>query len=200
MAIVSRLENEPWQPDLLLERQSDKVTADPSQLLRTASSTASSVVATGIGSNITTTTGTTSTINSNGLHGQEMPFDSVLEGGGKTTTTAGGFQGVIPVIIKSPSSVITTTTTTTTDADADSDCTESIVGEGDQDGCRIPLRVEEYLQQSRQEQELLQQRQQQQMMTMQMEFLPPQLQYQVPAHLQSTNTSNNDSNNNSAVN
>ncbi|KAG0066114.1 hypothetical protein BGZ89_007600 [Linnemannia elongata] len=149
MAIISRLEKEPWQPDLLLERQSDKT-----------SSTTSAATATASSSNIN---GTTTTKN-NGLDEPSTNTES---------TTAGGFQGVIPVIIKSPSSVITT---------ADSDCVESIF---EDHSSKIPG-IQEYLQQTHQEQLLLQHQRLQQQQEVQL-----QLQYQLPSHLVQQNKINN---------
>ncbi|KAF9144117.1 hypothetical protein BGX30_013807 [Mortierella sp. GBA39] len=151
MAIISRLEKEPWQPDLLLERQSDK-TSSPNPFLSSSSTT--TTTATAISNNINVATVTTTT--NNGLGEPSTNTES---------TMAGGFQGVIPVIIKSPSSVITT---------ADSDCVESIF---EDHSSKIPG-IQEYLQQTHQEQLLLQQQRLQQQQEMQL-----QLQYQLPAHL-----------------
>ncbi|KFH73744.1 hypothetical protein MVEG_00958 [Podila verticillata NRRL 6337] len=122
MVIVSRLENEPWQPDLLLERQSGPET--------NSSKSASGAL-----------------VSSTGSHAK----DNLSDGSTKPV----GFQGVIPVIIKSPSSVITT---------ADSDCVESVF----EDPTVKRPGIQEYLQQTHQEQQLHQR----------------QLQYQMPAHLQ----------------
>ncbi|GJJ69017.1 hypothetical protein EMPS_01363 [Entomortierella parvispora] len=97
-AIVSRLEREPWQPDLLLERQSDSNKSSSLLDSNTRRSPSMPTLLAGgsfeelVASNETTTTTT-------------------------TVGNGGGFQGVIPVIIKSPASVITT---------ADSDCVDSI--------------------------------------------------------------------------
>lgn len=122
MVIISRLENEPWQPDLLLERQSGpEANISKSALGALGSST--------------------------GSHTNDNLND--------TSTKPVGFQGVIPVIIKSPSSVITT---------ADSDCVESVF----EDPTVERPGIQEYLQQTHQEQQLHQR----------------QLQYQMPAHLQ----------------
>lgn len=130
MAIVSRLEKEPWQPDLLMERQSDKSKSSPDQSTK-----------------------------------QPPSFIPTLEElaaapTGEEATSGGGFQGVIPVIVKSPASVITM---------ADSDCVDSIFED------LAPKKIsgiQEYLQQTHDEQE--QQRQHQEEL---------QLQYQLPAQL-----------------
>ncbi|KAF9419987.1 hypothetical protein BGZ94_009256 [Podila epigama] len=128
MVIISRLENEPWQPDLLLVRQSgpaDSSTSDtPGQ-------------------------STEATTDHNLIH------DSSTSSQGPV-----GFQGVIPVIIKSPSSVITT---------ADSDCAASVVDSIVEDPTVKRPGIQEYLQQTHWEQQLLQRQ------------LP---QYQLPPHLQ----------------
>ncbi|KAG0037904.1 hypothetical protein BGZ82_001603 [Podila clonocystis] len=121
MVIISRLENEPWQPDLLLERQSG-----PEALNSSIS------VSGAVGS-------------STGSHADNL----------NDVTKPVGFQGVIPVIIKSPSSVITT---------ADSDCVESVF----EDPTFKRPGIQEYLQQTHQEQQLHQR----------------ELQYQMPAYLQ----------------
>lgn len=160
MAIISRLEKEPWQPDLLLERQSDK-TSSPNPFLSSSSST-TTTKATAISSIINGATATTSANN-----GLDEPSAS------EESTKAGGFQGVIPVIIKSPSSVITT---------ADSDYVESIF---EDHSSKIPG-IQEYLQQTHQEQLLLQQQRLQQQQEVQL-----QLQYQLPAHLEQQNKINN---------
>ncbi|KAI8604323.1 hypothetical protein EDD21DRAFT_224038 [Dissophora ornata] len=160
MAIISSLEKEPWQPDLLLERQSDSGRPIPPSTM-------------------------TTTKNSNVIRTQGEALNHSNDARGTTST---GFQGVIPMIIKSPATVITTTA----DADTDSDCMESIFGDqinnnsNNSSGDRIPTRVEEYLQQTRQEQEILQQQQHKEIMQTQMELQLPQLHYQLPAHLQST--------------
>ncbi|KAG9068518.1 hypothetical protein KI688_010791 [Linnemannia hyalina] len=159
MAIISRLEKEPWQPDLLLERQSDKAFS-PNPFLSSSSTTTTTAAA--ISNNINVATVTTTTNN-----GLEEPSTNT------ESTMAGGFQGVIPVIIKSPSSVITT---------ADSDCVESIF---EDHSSKIPG-IEEYLQQTHQEQLLLQQQRLQQQQEVQL-----QLQYQLPAHLVHQNKINN---------
>lgn len=160
MAIISRLEKEPWQPDLLLERQSDKTSSPNPFLSSSSSSTTTAATAAASSSNIN---GTTTTKN-NGLDEPSTNTES---------TTAGGFQGVIPVIIKSPSSVITT---------ADSDCVESIF---EDHSSKIPG-IQEYLQQTHQEQLLLQQQRLQQQQEVQL-----QLQYQLPSHLVQQNKINN---------
>ncbi|KAF9539586.1 hypothetical protein EC957_005203 [Mortierella hygrophila] len=160
MAIVSRLEREPWQPDLLLERQSDKTTS-PNPFL-SSSSTTTTTTAAAISNNINVATVTTTTNN-----GLEEPSTNT------ESTMVGGFQGVIPVIIKSPSSVITT---------ADSDCVESVF---EDHSSKIPG-IQEYLQQTHQEQLLLQQQRLQQQHEVQL-----QLQYQLPAHLVHQNKINN---------
>ncbi|KAF9315546.1 hypothetical protein BGZ91_005757, partial [Linnemannia elongata] len=161
MAIISRLEKEPWQPDLLLERQSDK-TSSPNPFLSSSSSSSTTTAATAAASS-SNINGTTTTKN-NGLDEPSTNTES---------TTAGGFQGVIPVIIKSPSSVITT---------ADSDCVESIF---EDHSSKIPG-IQEYLQQTHQEQLLLQQQRLQQQQEVQL-----QLQYQLPSHLAQQNKINN---------
>ncbi|KAF9103629.1 hypothetical protein BGX27_010490 [Mortierella sp. AM989] len=135
MVIISRLENEPWQPDLLLERQSDKTNH-----------------------------------NNTSNAPPDSPIPTTASAGGSTQPT--GFQGVIPVIIKSPSSVITTT---------DSDYVDSVF---EDHAPKIPG-IEEYLQQTHQQQQLLLQQQQEMQMQMQM-----QLQYQLPLHLQTSNINN----------
>ncbi|KAG0250572.1 hypothetical protein BG011_008241 [Mortierella polycephala] len=145
MAIINRLEREPWQPDLLLERQSDK---SPDQ--RYVAHETQSAMSSTYGKNNAATTDTAAS---------------------KDTTPR--FQ--IPVIIKSPSSVITT-------AD-DSDCVESIF---EDHSPKVPG-IEKYLEQTHQEQQLMQQQQQE----MQLQL---QLQYQLPAHLQNRNHSNNNNN------
>ncbi|KAF9358309.1 hypothetical protein BGX26_002053 [Mortierella sp. AD094] len=159
MVIISRLENEPWQPDLLLERQSDKTnhTNPPDQRYMAHQTSAYSPLTS------LTAAATDSTTNANASSSVQQPS---------------GFQGVIPVIIKSPSSVITTT---------DSDYVESIF---EDHAPKIPG-IEEYLQQTHQQQQLLQQQQQEMQMQMQMQL---QLQYQMPAHLQTNN--NNDTSDN----
>ncbi|KAG0352169.1 hypothetical protein BG005_008366 [Podila minutissima] len=121
MVIISRLENEPWQPDLLLERQSGPETLNSSKPV-------SGVVGSSMASH------------ADNLNDTSKPV---------------GFQGVIPVIIKSPSSVITT---------ADSDCVESVF----EDPTVKRPGIQEYLQQTHQEQQLHQR----------------ELQYQMPAYLQ----------------
>ncbi|KAF8940368.1 hypothetical protein BGZ47_007775 [Haplosporangium gracile] len=160
MAIISRLEKEPWQPDLLLERQFDKSTS-PNPFLPSSSS---STTAAAISNSIDGATGTTTT--NNGLDEPAANIDST------TATLSGGFQGVIPVIVKSPSSVITT---------ADSDCVDSIF---EDHSSKIPG-IQEYLQQTHQEQLLLQQQRLQQQQEVQL-----QLQYQLPAHLVQQNKIN----------
>ncbi|KAI1318128.1 hypothetical protein EDD11_007180 [Mortierella claussenii] len=156
MVIISRLESEPWQPDLLLERQSDK---SPTSLRHhhsmSATTAATTTLSTSATDSIYRTNFRVSSGNPNGA-------DTAQE---RTIVTCGGFQGVIPVIIKSPSSVITTNT----DADAES-CAESTFGDP---LTKVPG-IEEYLQQAHQGQQLLYQQQQEM-----------QLHYQLPAHLQS---------------
>ncbi|KAF9995113.1 hypothetical protein BGZ80_007607, partial [Entomortierella chlamydospora] len=164
MVIISRLENEPWQPDLLLERQSDKINHidHPDQRYMAHQSSPYSPLT----SLTAPTTDSTTNAKANGSSVQQ----------------SSGFQGVIPVIIKSPSSVITT-------VDSDEDIFEDHAP-------KMPG-IEEYLQQTHQRQQLLQQQQRQQQqqqqqqqeeMQMQMQL---QLQYQMPAHLQTNNASNN---------
>ncbi|KAF9165653.1 hypothetical protein BGX21_005032 [Mortierella sp. AD011] len=154
MVIISHLENEPWQPDLLLERQSDKSNHidPPDQRYMTHQSSPYSPLT----SLTTPTTNSKTNANSNA--------------NGSSVQQSNGFQGVIPVIVKSPSSVITT-------ADSDEDIFEDHAPE-------MPG-IEEYIQQTHQRQQLLQQQQE---MQMQMQL---QLQYQMPAHLQTKNASNN---------
>lgn len=159
MAIISRLEKEPWQPDLLLERQSDK-TSSPNPFL-SSSSTTTTTKAAALSNNINGAIATTTTNN-----GLDEPSTST------ESTAAGGFQGVIPVIVKSPSSVITT---------ADSDYVESIF---EDHSSKIPG-IQEYLQQTHQEQLLLQQQR------LQQQEVQLQLQYQLPAHLVQQNKINN---------
>ncbi|KAF9955258.1 hypothetical protein BGZ72_003916 [Mortierella alpina] len=135
MVIISRLEKEPWQPDLLLERQSDKSPVD--QRFKAHETAASSSTATALASADPGTAQDTETARS----------------------TPAGFQGVIPVIIKSPSSIITT---------ADSDCVDSIF---EDHAPKIPG-IQEYLQQTQQEQ----QRQQEELRKQK-----EKMQYQLPA-------------------
>ncbi|KAF9988997.1 hypothetical protein BGZ75_007907 [Mortierella antarctica] len=136
MVIISRLEKEPWQPDLLLERQSDKSPVD--QRFKAHETAASLSLANAWTSSV---------------HGTALETETA------TSTTPAGFQGVIPVIIKSPSSVITT---------ADSDCVDSIF----EDHAPKISGIQEYLQQTQQEQ----QRQQEEM-----QRHKENLQYQLPA-------------------
>ncbi|CAO3572195.1 unnamed protein product [Mortierella alpina] len=138
MVIISRLEQEPWQPDLLLERRSDKSPVD--QRFKAHETTASSSLATALNSSSPGTA-------------PETEIDA------STSKSSAGFQGVIPVIIKSPSSVITT---------ADSDCVDSIF----EDHAPKISGIQEYLQQTQQEQQ-----RQQEAMQRQKE----KLQYQLPA-------------------
>ena len=135
MVIISRLEKEPWQPDLLLERQSDKSPVD--QRFKAHETAASSSTATALASMDPGTAQDAETARS----------------------TPAGFQGVIPVIIKSPSSIITT---------ADSDCVDSIF---EDHAPKIPG-IQEYLQQTQQEQ----QRQQEELRKQK-----EKMQYQLPA-------------------
>ncbi|KAG0289486.1 hypothetical protein BGZ96_006969 [Linnemannia gamsii] len=168
MAIISRLEKEPWQPDLLLERQSDK-TASSNPFLSSSSSTETTAAAT-----------TSNTLNSNTINGTtattvttnafDKPSPSIEA---SPATLSGGFKGMIPVIIKSPSSVITT---------ADSDCVESIF---EDHSPKIPG-IHEYLQQTHREQLLLQQQRLQKQQEVQL-----QLQYQLPSHLAQQNKISN---------
>ncbi|KAG0207504.1 hypothetical protein BGX28_001281 [Mortierella sp. GBA30] len=123
--IISRLENEPWQPDLLLMRQPDKITPE------------------------------SVSVNEPGVNTSDTTASS--------GNSPAAFQGVIPVIIKSPSSVITT---------AESDCVESIV---DGYAPQVSGRIQEYLQQTHEEQ----QRQQQEIQKL-------KLQYQLPARVGNT--------------
>ncbi|KAG0051033.1 hypothetical protein BGZ83_004188 [Gryganskiella cystojenkinii] len=145
MAIVSRLEKEPWQPDLLLERRSDNSARSSPVQKSSSSSTSVPTILAGEALEELSTTTATATADGN--------FNS-------NAMTTGGFQGVIPMIIKSPASVIT---------NADSDCVDSIFEDF------APKKIsgiQEYLQQTHDEQE--QQRQHQQEL---------QLQYQLPTHL-----------------
>ncbi|KAF9437125.1 hypothetical protein BGZ76_001906 [Entomortierella beljakovae] len=155
MAIVSQLENEPWQPDLLLER-SDKINNSNNNISSISNGQSSFPSQTSLAAAATTITSSPS---------NPIAIDTINGGGGLQSS---GFQGVIPVIIKSPSSVITTT---------DSDYVESIF---EDHAHKIPG-IEEYLQQTHQQQQLLQQQQHEMQMQMQMQL---QLQYQMPAHLQ----------------
>ncbi|KAF9568110.1 hypothetical protein EC968_003083 [Mortierella alpina] len=135
MVIISRLEKEPWQPDLLLERQVDKSPVDQRfKAHETAASSSPAAALTSSGSGNAPETATA------------------------TNTGPAGFQGVIPVIIKSPSSVITT---------ADSDCVDSIF---EDPAPKIPG-IQEYLQQTQQEQQRHQEEMQRQ---------KDKLQYQLP--------------------
>ncbi|KAF9958596.1 hypothetical protein BGZ70_009134 [Mortierella alpina] len=136
MVIISRLEQEPWQPDLLLERRSDTSPVD--ERFKAHETTASSSLATALTSSAPGTA-------------PETEID--------TSTGPAGFQGVIPVIIKSPSSVITT---------ADSDCVDSIF----EDHAPKISGIQEYLQHTQQEQQRQQEETQRQ---------KEKLQYQLPS-------------------
>ncbi|KAI7829782.1 hypothetical protein BC939DRAFT_440567 [Gamsiella multidivaricata] len=155
MGIISRLESEPWQPDLLLERQFDNKTASSPSFLSTSSTT----------------------VAAEGAYNTIASIDYLNRNEGQNSTTTPGSQRVIPVIIKSPSSVITT-------ADDSSDCVESVF----EDHTLKRPGIQEYLQQTHQEQQLLQQQQQEMQTQMQSEL---QLHYQLPAHLQSTLSTHN---------
>ncbi|KAF9362498.1 hypothetical protein BGX34_006024 [Mortierella sp. NVP85] len=194
-AIISFLENEPWQPDLLLERRSDRSTSDLGSFQSTA---------------------VTNNISKNAHYRNGHSNEDVNTGTGQK---ASGFQGVIPVIIKSPSSI----TSGVTDTITESDYADSIADvDNDQPIVVSPAKIrgiEEYLQQTHQERQLLQQQQQEIQMQLQMQKerdrergkgrenvrekartggkergteTPPmklQLQYQLPAHLQITSVS-----------
>ena len=204
-AIISLLENEPWQPDLLLERRSDKSTSDLGSFQSTALSLS-------LGS---TEKAITSNTSKNPHYSNGHSNENVNTGTGHK---ASGFQGMIPVIIKSPSSI----TSGVADTITESDYVESIADvDNDQPIVVSPAKIrgiEEYLQQTHQEQQLLQQQQQEIQMQLQMQKerdrergkererekenvrekartggkergteTPPmklQLQYQLPAHLQ----------------
>ncbi|KAK3844109.1 MAG: hypothetical protein J3R72DRAFT_83102 [Linnemannia gamsii] len=152
MVIISRLEREPWQPDLLLERQSDKTTSSTSNPFASSSPP-------------TTTAQTNKSTNGEATTSEPITNNESTTTATTTAALSGGFQGVIPVIIKSPSSVITT---------ADSDCVDSIFEDLSP---KIPG-IQEYLQQTHQEQLLLQQQRLQHQQEVQLH-----LQYQLPAHL-----------------
>ncbi|KAF8975138.1 hypothetical protein BGZ46_009410, partial [Entomortierella lignicola] len=172
MVIISRLEMEPWQPDLLLERQSDRCNnnnnnnnSNPNNNINNLSDQRYMAHQTQIFSPLTSLRATT-TLDSTIANNEGSSTIS-----GDNNVQSSGFQGVIPIIVKSPSSIITTT---------DSDCVESIF---EDHAPKIPG-IEEYLQQTHQQQQLLQQQQQEIQKQMQSQL---QLQYQPPAHLQINN-------------
>ncbi|KAF9941785.1 hypothetical protein BGZ65_001397 [Modicella reniformis] len=225
MAIIRCLEKEPWQPDLLLERrQSDNPASDLKGYQKSATTMATPSLS--LAPTSMTTAGAMTNIitnHDNNIH-QDVQHASNCNSGPKVSEETTGFQGVIPVITKSPSSVISEVA----DTIAESDYVESIA---DVDAIVVPpakIRgIEEYLQHTHQEQQLLQQQQQEIQMQLQMqkekerekekdrekerarvrekevgtETRPSttelQLQYQLPAQLQSiTSHTINDNNNN----